>query len=711
MRYISATPDNQAESRILEVNETEINEQVTAGCNPVSCIKRVDTNLKNDVRSETAADALTQETKRNKPTQVVPSPKVDKIESSAKTDREDAISLATVTSPKEEQKESKYQYRPYSRKSPFIENNEKPTLKGIDSNDKSTLSVHEQADREQKQDHDALTTSNERKKITKASKRRYERSDTNMLFGKHGVPFSKPDYLSRGNDVEQSRTSDERSNSILEESITLESSTKTIKTPERETANTRSLLQESRLKRCNGYNRFNTSSPHEHLKSPTSNKLEVPRTSRSTRHSGTYEPSYRTTNLINYFNYNTEPSTPSTTTYTTSKPISPLANKPYTPTSPHTERPFLQKQDSLKSYGSDRSISPRLSNRRSSTPTREAMPPISVQLAITDSVDHRTLLNSQSSSNIGQNRSGISRTQSYMELSKNDSRSYDNLKDLVRENAGGNTSRSTSPVPTHTYSPLSISSQTIPRSKKSSTSSDKEPRISAGTNPEMLQKPFSGNKLYKSLSYAESFPDLDKDSSSQRNQITPDTAYDLISATRRIRFPGLDIEKVQNSIRAYGEHFHEETGNCQYNHNNNSNQLYTSTADPLTSIDSSYSRSNRSVNSSMENIAEQHAPYESVSAYPSKTLDRIRGRKRILSNKDYNPMEKRDLFMSRSTSLHSLHDGVYSPATTKSSKYVPAVNSPYYTRRSKESSPPVLPYISIYRQNRTTHHKAQDLSN
>ena len=681
MRYVPTT-DNQSDSRIIEVNETEINEQVAANCNPVSSTKGVDTNLKNDVNSETAD---------LKSTQAITSPKVDKIEPSAKICREDTISVATV-------KESKYVYKPFSRKSPSIETNEKTAIKGTCSSDNSTLTDREQ---KQKQDHDAHTSSNEKKKTTKACKRRYERSDTNMLFGKHGVPFNRPDYLSS----EQSRTSDEKSNAILEESISLESSAKLSKTPERESTNTRSL--ESRLKRSNGYSRIGTSSPHEHLRSPTSNKLEVPRTSRSSRHSGTNEHSYRTTNLINYFNYNSEPSTPSypTTSNYTAKPIFPLANKPHTPTTPNTERPFLQKQDSLRSYGSDRSVSPRLTNRRASTPTREIMPPISVQLAFTDSVDHRMLLTSLSSSNIG-HKSGFPRTRSYLELSKNDSRSCDNLKDLIsKENIGGTTSRSTSPI-THAYSPLSISSRTIPRSQKSSFSSDKDFKLSVGTSPELLHKSHSANKLYKSLSYVESLPELDNDSSSERNQIIPSTAHAMISAARRIRVPGLDIEKVQNSIRAYDEHFHVETSNYQPNHNNNSNRGL-----PLTSIDSKYSHGNRSINSSMENIVEHSLPNEYISPYSAKTLDRFNCRKRIMSNKDYNPIQKRDLLMSRSTSLHSLPDEMNSPATTRSSKYAPAVNSPYYTRRSKDSSPPVQPYISIYRQTRSTYHKTQDHSN
>ena len=686
MRYVPAT-DNQSDLRILEVNETEINEQDIVDSNPVPRTTGSDTSLKNDVQSEIHADTVTQDTIKNKPTHGISSPKSDKIEYSARTCKEDTISVPTVSSPKEEQKESKYQYRPNNRKSPSAET--KPTIKSTDNNEKSALT-----DREQKQD---ALSSNEKKKTAKASKRRYERSDTNMLFGKHGVPFSKPEYLS----AEQNRTSDEKSNAILEESISLDSSTKLVKTPEREVGTTRSLHQESRLKRSNGYSRMNTSSPHEHLKSPTSNKLEVPRTTRSIRHSGMYEPSYRTTNLINYFNYNNEPSTPSyptTTSYT--KPVSPLANKPYTPITSHTERPFLQKQDSLKSYGSDRSVSPRLTNRRASTPTRETMPPISVQLAITDSVDHRMLLSSLSSSNLGSNRSGISRTQSYMELSKKDSRSCDNLKDLLSKE--GNTSRSTSPIPNYAYSPLSISSRTIPRSPKNSISSDKECRFSVGTSPDLLHKSQSANKLYKSQSYAESFQGFDNDASSDRNQITPTSAHDMISAARRIRVPGLDIKKVQNSIKAYDEHFYVETLNTQWNQNNNSN------AYSLAAIDSNYSLADRSTNSSMEDIVEHNLPQEPVSSYSAKTLDRIRGRQRIQSNKDYNALEKRDLFMSRSTSLHSLRDEVYSPATTRSSKYVPATNSPYYTLRSKNSSPPVQPYISIYRQSRTTHYKAQD---
>ncbi|KAI6649438.1 Death-associated protein kinase related-like [Oopsacas minuta] len=730
MRSLPATPEFPSEHNILEEKEPDITDLVKTQSDSMSeIIKQVDTSYKAEPKYETKIDDTKREFVENKGIESIVSQKIDKIVDM--TDKKEKSSFTHVSSPKEERRESRYTHRLYSRKSP-VESSEKSTQGDISEKQTDTATI----DKDQRQQND---NTDGKRRNTKGMRRKTERSDTNIFFGVPGIPFKRSDYVAEGSpthEVEQKNTSYDKQNHIPDESTSLESSSKAEKTPEKDVlSTTRNLAQESKIKRRTEYSRNTTGSP-------TSNKLEVPRTSKSTKHTNNSEQNYRTSNLIKYFNYkynngNNSLDESDTAGVTTSEPSTPVyksnsprtsktltLNESYTNSGSYSER-MLHKQDPLQNYDTIRSPSPRLS-RRSSTPNGEIKPFLGAHLASLES----GYLSNMNSPTTG--RSGLSRTQSYMELAKNESKSSDNIKSLLdKENSGGNKSRPTSPLPNHIYSPLSISSstrkesyeniyaRTMPRMKKNSSSSSEKERATVHDNPELFQSPtscqsISESPVHETIAYTDSYPNY-KDT--EIMEITADAAHDLISASRRLRFYELDLQKVQTSIRAYDEHFKVDVRNTQFNNNNNSNRNYVNrqysiptSYIPMNSLENRYSRtslSTRSINSSMEDIMEQSTTIN----YPAITLsDRFNIRKRVQSIDDEKPLIKRDSFMTRSTSLHSLRDEPYSPIT-KSSRYITPVNSPYQPRRtSKESIQSVQPYISVYKQNRSSHYKAKEFS-
>eukprot|EP00800_Vazella_pourtalesii_P020225 TRINITY_DN7079_c0_g1_i1.p1 TRINITY_DN7079_c0_g1~~TRINITY_DN7079_c0_g1_i1.p1 ORF type:complete len:764 (+),score=155.12 TRINITY_DN7079_c0_g1_i1:274-2565(+) len=745
LRSFPATPEYQADTIILEEKEPEISEG-----KPVSdSLDQVDNKHKEETKYDTKSFNAKQDSAENKEVELS-SQKLDKTVDLS--DKREKSSFAPVTSPKEERRESKYQSRLYSKRS--VESTEK--LPPKEMTEKQTTSVTSEADQKQQSDG---SVSDGKRRNTKGMRRKNERSDTNIFFGTPGIPFKRSDYLAEGSQSNEN-TVDEKEEPVVEEPTVFETPRKTAKTPDKKEtlSSTRSLITDSGIKKRSDYSRTSAGSPHEHLRSPTTNKLDIPRSAKISKTSAN-DQNYRASNLIKFFNYkynngnsmevadtvgttSTETSISCYTPKTTS-PRAPRSHLHLTDTtstiSHYSDRVLFHKQDSIQSHDSFRSPSPR-QGRRSSTPNREVMPALGTPLSMIGSGEFRSSGYQSNLSSLPQTRNGLSRTRSHMELSKNDSKSSDNIKDLLdTETTGGDKSRTTSPTSNQIYSPLCVTSysnscsrresfdnlytRTMPRIKKNSF--EKE-RPTVCNNPDFYQCPILSSSTSENVTLSDSKMG-DSYKSINHNclemvRITRESAFDLISASRRLRFFELDLRKVQTSIRAYDEHFQVDKRVPQYNHNNNSNRTYVNrqysiptTYIPLTNRDSSYKRAsfaNRSANSSMEDIMENISPSSTsgkLTLYTYSGKDRFNLRKRVQSTEDEKFIDKNS--MTRSTSLHSLRDEPQSPII-KSSRYTPTIHSSSYLRKSsKESLSSVPPYISVYKQDRTTHYKATEYSN
>ena len=730
VRSFPATPEFQADTIILEEKESEISD-----VKPVSdSLKRVDSKYKEEIKDDTKSFNAKQDSAENKEVELS-SQRVEKTVDLS--DKREKSSFAPVTSPKEERKESRYPSRLYSRKSPV-----ESTEKHKEITDKQTTVVASEVDQKQQSDG---SVSDGKRRNTKGARRKNERSDTNIFFGVPGVPFKRSDYPAEGSQPSET-TMDEKQESISEEPVTFESTHKATKTPEKKEilTSTRSIIADSGIKKRNDYSRTSAGSPHEHLRSPTTNKLDIPRLAKTSKVS-TNDQNYRATNLIKFFNYKynnsnsvevadtvaTTSSEPSTSSYT------PKATSPRVPRSHlhlsdatstishYSDRVQIYKQDSIQSHESLRSPSPR-QGRRSSTPNREIMPALGTPLSMIGSGEYKSSGYQSNLSSPSQTRMGLSRTQSHMELSKKDSKSSDNIKELLdKETTGGSNSRPTSPISNQIYSPLCVTSysnsgsrrqsyenlytRTMPRIKKNSF--EKE-RPTIHDSPDVYQSPTLSYSISESVSLSDS--KKTNHNCLEMMRITRESAFSLISASRRLRFFEIDLRKVQTSIRAYDEHFQEDTKIPQYNLNNNSNRSYVNrqysiptSYVPLINLDSSYKRSsfaNRSANSSMEDILENTSPSK-FTLYAGREQFNLRNR---VQSSEYEKFIDRNS-MTRSTSLHSLSNEPISPII-KSSKYTPTISS-YLRKSSKESVSTVQPYISMYKQDRSTHYKAPEYSN
>ena len=736
LRSFPATPEFQTDTIILEEKESEIIE----GKSVYDTLKRVDNEYKEEIKDDTKSFNAKQDSPEKKEVELS-NHKVDKTVDLS--DKREKSSFTPVTSPKEERKESRYRSRLYTRKS-LVESTEKPPTKEI--TEKQTTAVASEVDQKQQCDG---SVSDGKRRNTKGARRKNERSDTNIFFGTPGVPFKRSDYIAEGSQSNEV-TMDEKKESISEEPSVVESTQKATKTPEKKEllSSTRSIVTDSGIKKRSDYSRTSASSPHEHLRSPTTNKLDIPRSAKTSKIS-TNDQNYRASNLIKFYNYNsgngvevadtvgTSSGEPSTSSYIP-KTTSPRVPRSYLhlndvtfTTSHHSDKVLSHKQDSIQSHDSFRSPSPRL-GRRSNTPNREVMPALGTPLSMIGSGEYKSSGYQSNLSSPSHTRMGLSRTQSHMELSKNDSKSSDNIKDLLdKETAGGNRSRPTSPISNQIYSPLCVTSYSKPSSRRQSFENlyaRTMPRFKKNSFEKERQNVHDSSDVYQSpnLSYSIS-EDVSIGGSKHINhnclemmRITRESAFDMISASRRLRFFELDLRKVQTSIRAYDEHFQVVPKISQYNLNNNSNRTYVNrqysiptSYVPLANLDTNYKRSsfaNKSANSSMEDIMENISPSSTSGKFTLYTgRDRFNLRKRVQSSEDEKFIDNNS--MTRSTSLHSLSNEPQSPII-KNSRYTPTIHSSSYLRKSsKESVSTVQPYISIYKQDRTTHYKAPEYSN